>query len=79
MNRQNIFEVVKQKIVYVREDIDVQDVVITSSLQNIGADSMDRAEIIQLTAQELKLNIPMVEFGKATNIEDIVDVLFRHL
>lgn len=44
------------------------------SLRDLGANSVDRAEIIMLTLARLKLKIPLVEFASAKNIAGLMDV-----
>lgn len=45
------------------------------SLRDLGANSIDRAEIITLTLSHLKINISLVEFAKSKNIKEIIDVI----
>ncbi len=44
-------------------------------LVDLGANSVDRAEIIDMTMESLSLNIPRVALFGAKNIGDLVDVL----
>jgi polyketide biosynthesis acyl carrier protein len=45
------------------------------SLRELGANSMDRSEIVLMTLESLSLRIPLVETAKARNIDELVDVL----
>lgn len=45
-------------------------------LSDIGANSIDRAEIIAMTMESLSLNIPRVELFGAKNIGELVDVFY---
>ena len=47
------------------------------SLKEIGANSVDRADIIMFTMESLNIRIPMVKFGNAANIGDIVDIMYE--
>ena len=78
MNKESIFNVIKQKIEYVCSDLDVSGLSSNDSLKELGADSMDRAEIIQLSMHELQLKIPMIEFGRARNIGELTDIFLLH-
>jgi polyketide biosynthesis acyl carrier protein len=49
------------------------------SMRDLGANSVDRAEIIMLTLARLKLKIPMVNFAKARNIGELIDTFCHHL
>jgi polyketide biosynthesis acyl carrier protein len=45
------------------------------SLRELGANSMDRSEIVLMTLESLSLSIPLVETARARNIDELVDVL----
>lgn len=44
------------------------------SLRDLGANSVDRAEIIMLTLSCLKIHVPLINFAQAKNIGDLVDI-----
>jgi polyketide biosynthesis acyl carrier protein len=46
---------------------------------DLGANSIDRMDIIVQSMNDLKVKIPMIEFGRLKNIEGIVEVLFANL
>ena len=48
-----------------------------ASLKELGANSIDRAEIIMITLSQLQLKIPMMNFANAKNIRDILSILER--
>jgi polyketide biosynthesis acyl carrier protein len=48
-------------------------------LVDLGANSVDRAEIITLTLEALSLRIPRVELFGAGNIGELADVLYQKL
>ncbi|MEU9678019.1 MULTISPECIES: acyl carrier protein [Streptomyces] len=45
------------------------------SLRELGANSIDRAEIIMMTLQSLSVSIPLVELADAKNIGDLADLI----
>lgn len=49
------------------------------SLRELGANSIDRSEIVMMTLESLSLRIPLVETVKATNIGELVNVLHAKL
>lgn len=44
-------------------------------LQDLGANSVDRLEIIMLTLEKLELNIPLVKLTKANTIQELVTLI----
>lgn len=45
------------------------------SLKALGANSVDRADIIMLTLETLSLRIPMVDLARAENIDGLADII----
>jgi polyketide biosynthesis acyl carrier protein len=45
------------------------------SLKALGANSVDRADIIMMTLEELSLRIPMVDLARAENIDALADII----
>lgn len=45
------------------------------SLKTLGANSVDRADIIMMTLEELSLQIPMVELARAENIHALAELI----
>lgn len=48
----------------------------TSSLHALGANSVDRAEIIMLTMRRLALKVPLTTFASAKNLQDLSDAFY---
>jgi len=46
------------------------------SLKVLGANSVDRADIIMMTLESLSLNIPLIEMAKAENISDLAGIIY---
>ncbi|MCQ1578375.1 acyl carrier protein [Streptomyces parvus] len=47
----------------------------SDSLRDLGANSIDRAEIIMMTLESLSLQVPLVELADAKNISELADLL----
>ena len=47
----------------------------TDSLKSLGANSIDRADIIMMTLESLSLNIPLIHMAKAENIGDLARII----
>ncbi len=44
-----------------------------NGLKDLGADSMDRADIVMMTMESLSQRIPLIELAGLTNIGELVD------
>ncbi len=49
------------------------------ALKDLGANSIDRSEIIMMTLESLELNIPMIEIAGAENIGELASILYEKL
>ncbi|ACU62733.1 acyl carrier protein [Chitinophaga pinensis] len=77
MNKQAIFELIVQHTKEIIPELETHAFVITDELKELGANSVDRAEIITLTIESLSLDIPLITFSGAQNIEDLVETFYE--
>ncbi len=49
------------------------------SLKALGANSVDRAEILMMTMEDLNLQIPLVEFADAKDIGALSELIHRKM
>lgn len=50
----------------------------TDSLKSLGANSIDRADIIMMTLETLSLNIALIHMAKAENIGDLARIIHEN-
>lgn len=77
MTRDDVFTVVKKNIREVLGHLNGQDIPIEASLKDLGANSLDRADITVQCMEDLQIKIPLVEFGGINNLEGLVNLLTR--
>lgn len=77
MNEQKIYEVMKKIIYEIIPQQKDKSISMQESLRNLGANSIDRAEIIIRTMEELNIKIPMIKFANAKNINEIVSIFLE--
>lgn len=77
VGKEEIFNVIKEAISYVVPEINVNEITIEDSLKELGANSVDRAEILFMALEDSKVKIPMISFNDAKNIKDIVDIIYQ--
>lgn len=77
--KQRAFDVVKANLLKVLMDLKPEQVTIDKSMTDLGANSVDRVEVVMYSMEELGLDIPRAELHGAKNIAGLVDILARHL
>ncbi|GGQ48425.1 acyl carrier protein [Streptomyces mutabilis] len=75
MSQDQIFQTLKEVFVDVVPEVEIDRITLQDSMRDLGANSIDRAEIITETMEQLDIAVPMVSFAEARNIGDIVAVL----
>lgn len=79
MSKDEIFEIVKRHTCEVIPELNVHEFQRIDKLADLGANSVDRAEIVSKTLEFLKLQIPRVELFGVKNLGELVDVLYEKL
>ena len=75
MGKDDIFELVVRHSCEVIPELENHTFQRSDRLNDLGANSMDRADIIMMTMESLSLQIPRVEVFGAQNIGELVDLL----
>jgi len=79
LEKGKVFQVVKDVISEVLPDVDSEDIKIEQNLKSLGANSIDRTEIVMLSMEKLGIKASLVSFGGVENIEEMVDVLVENI
>lgn len=79
ITKDEVFEVVKRNILEILPDVAPGMVSLDKSLVDLGANSVDRMEVVTLSMEALDLKIPLMSFAKVDNIEGLVAVLLEHV
>ncbi len=77
--KSRVFEVVKSNLLKVVVDIRPEDVAPEKSMTDLGANSVDRVEVVMYSMEELGLDVSRAELHGAKNIGGLVDIFARHL
>lgn len=75
MTQEEIFTALTSVLAEIVPDVEVSRIVPEDSLRDLGANSIDIVEIITETMERADVTLPMVSFGDAKNIGDIVGIL----
>jgi polyketide biosynthesis acyl carrier protein len=70
-----IFELVKANIYEVLPDVEGREIEPGDRLVDLGANSVDRAEIVMLIMEALSLRVARAELARASDIGQLVEAL----
>lgn len=75
MSKENVFQTLVGHIREVMPGLADHGFQPGDSMKALGANSVDRADIIMLTLESLSLNIPLIDLARAENIGELVDII----
>jgi len=78
MTVEEVFEVVRASTAKVL-DMDTSAMTMGGTLSDLGANSVDRADIVTQSMLERRVKVPAREFSRVTDIRSLVDVLQSHV
>ena len=79
MTKTEIFEIVVRNARDVMPSLADQRIAPHDSLKALGANSLDRSEIVMMTLEALKLGLPLATTARAKNIDELVNLLHENL
>ena len=74
--REQVFSVVKENVTGILDELDEALIVESAALKDLGANSLDRAEIVTGSMEVLGLAFPMRELAGVGNIGALVSFLY---
>lgn len=75
MNQQQIFELIVKNTREVVYELEEHQFSQNDSLKDLGANSIDRSEIIMMTLEDMAVNMPMIELAKAENMGQLASII----
>lgn len=78
MTKEQIFGIIKINIMEILPDIDEGDIGIKDSMKDLGTNSLDRFDVLVDTMEEIGIKVPLLQFGKLKNIEEITELLYAN-
>lgn len=79
MNQQDIFDLITNHAREVIPALASHDFKQADSLRELGANSIDRSEIIMMTLESLSLNMPLIYVARAENIGELASIIHGKL
>lgn len=75
---ERVFEVVKRHVLDILPHLSSDTITLDASLRELGANSLDRAEVAVCSMEALGINVPRRELAAVTNLRQLVTVLCAH-
>lgn len=79
MRREDILGLVVKHLREVVPGLDERVIGGSDRMKDLGANSVDRAEVLMLVMESLGLSVPRIELAKASNIGEVADLLYEKL
>lgn len=77
--QQRVREILHRHIREIVQGLEHHEIQDSDSLMALGANSVDRSEIMMMTMESLGIQIPLVELAKANNIGELADLMAAKL
>jgi len=73
--RNEIIDLIKRNLMEIVPGLKEGQISYDDRFADLGADSVDRGELITLTLERLNLDLPRVEFAGANTINELTDLI----
>jgi acyl carrier protein len=77
MTRSEMFDVVRRNIQSIVEEAAGREITETTSMVDLGADSLQIVEVVSRSIKELRLRVPRTELANARTVKDLLDLFER--
>jgi polyketide biosynthesis acyl carrier protein len=78
MNENQVMDVVRRRTVEVLADLAPEDISFDGTLADLGANSLDRLDILTLSMEDLGITVPPAAFSQARDLRSLVALLVKH-
>jgi polyketide biosynthesis acyl carrier protein len=78
LTEEKIFEVVKANTMRVLVDARPEQISMDTALTDLGANSVDRVEVVMYSLEDLNIKVPMTELHGISNLRGLVELIARH-
>ena len=77
MTQELILEIIKNRISTILPDVDVTKVNKEQTLKELGANSIDRMEVITAVMEELDVSVPLVEIAPYKEVGELAGFFLK--
>ncbi len=78
MTKTAIITLIKNNLIEIIPELEDEEIDVQETLVDLGANSIDRGELIALTLEALELEVSRIEFVGAQTIEELADLMYKH-
>jgi polyketide biosynthesis acyl carrier protein len=79
LKKAEIFSIIKKHAINVLPGLEDKDICIEKSLKELGANSIDRMEIVVLSMESIKITSSLVELSEIKNLNGLVTFFYNKL
>ncbi len=79
MTKSEIFEVIKLNLREILPELESVEIDPRQSMKDLGANSVDRADVVLQSMETLQVNFPLYELAGVENIQGLVDFLHTRM
>lgn len=73
MTKEEIFGIIKRNLLEILPDLSEDEINLNQSMKDLGANSVDRMDVIIQTKEELDLKFPLNELGGVENLQGLIE------
>ena len=73
MTKDEIFQIIKRNLLEILPDLPPEGIIPAKSMKDLGANSVDRMDVVIQTKEQLGLKFPLHELGGVENLQGLVD------
>ena len=78
MTKEQIIDVIKKNIVDNIDGVKFEDIDVSKTMRDYGANSLDMIEVVSSSMRELNIKIPRTELADINNIDALADKFLSH-
>ena len=79
MTKAEIINVIKNNLLEIIPELEGEEIGLDEQLIDLGANSIDRGELITLTLETLDLDVPRITFAGAESINDLAERMLENV
>ena len=79
MDRTQIYACLQRNLTTVLPDLEPSDITPDRSLADLGCNSIDRAEVVTLTMEDLGIAVPVMEFRDVGDVQALIGLFDKHI
>lgn len=79
MTKEQVIDVIKKNIVENLDDVNAEDIDVSKSMKDYGANSLDIIEVVSCSMRDLDIKIPRSELADIGDIAGLADKFMEHV